>query len=510
MDPFDALHKNAPTGPARGGRQQEKPRLMKQKLASDISASTIQVIANQVLGLAIFLLTSRYLSKELYGEFNWSLASLAFITGILGLRLEQIVVRRVAAGEPGSRMLTLYGAHVMATGLLLYGALLIGSFLFPAFFSRHDLLLLLAVSQILTYFASPFKQVANGMEHFRLLALMSSIANLVRAAGLLLILLFSPQFTVQQVIVLYIFSSAVEFICCYLLTVKKLHANFSGEYGWQDYRNLVRESLPQAATVILNASIARIDWILLGIISTSIATAEYSFAYKVYELSPLPLLVIAPILLSRLSRFFSTNPPRSLLNYKKEISLLVRFEMIAATSIPLVLNLVWTPLMDSLTQNKYGAVNETVFLLLSCCIPFLYMNNLLWSVHFAQNKLALIFRITLLSFILILGGDLLLIPHYGAQGAAAVYLFAIMAEYLAYMRSSFLSAIRQTWLSPLLCSASALAAGFPAVHYFESPWLRLAAGIPIYCLLLLATKQLRKSDWKYITQFWKSRQGRTD
>jgi O-antigen/teichoic acid export membrane protein len=77
---------------------------MKRKFLQDISASTIQVVLNQSLGLLIFILTSRYLSKPVYGEFNWSLALLTFATSILSLRLEQIVVRKVAAGTDPSKI----------------------------------------------------------------------------------------------------------------------------------------------------------------------------------------------------------------------------------------------------------------------------------------------------------------------------------------------------------------------------------------------------------------------
>src|SRR5882724_236590 len=125
---------------------------MRKKIVKDISASTIQVILNQGLGLLIFILTSRYLTKPVYGEFNWSLAILTFITTILSLRLEQIVVRKVAAGDDPSKMLTLFAGHTLFSGLFFYIVLFTGSVLFPSFFQQHHLLLLLAISQLLSFF----------------------------------------------------------------------------------------------------------------------------------------------------------------------------------------------------------------------------------------------------------------------------------------------------------------------------------------------------------------------
>ncbi|MEO5564241.1 MAG: oligosaccharide flippase family protein [Chitinophagaceae bacterium] len=477
---------------------------MNQKLIKDISASSAQVIFNQVAGAAIFLIVSVFLSKEVYGEFNWSLAVLTFITSILSLRLEQVVIRRIAAGEDASMLLTLFTGHIVFTGLLFYIVLLAGNFIFPSFFKKHDLLLILAVSHLLSFFSSSFKQVANGKENFRVLAWMSSILNLIRAIWLVIVII-DGSLSISQLLSIYIISSLAELIFCVLLSKYRLKTSMSLYYRLKDYLVLIHESLPQAAVVFLNASIARIDWILLGLFTSSIITAEYSFAYKVFELSPFPMLIIAPVLLSRFSRFFSTGSPEQLLHHKQELSLLIRLEMVAATFIPLVLNIIWTPLVDTITHNKYGAVNKTTFLLLSCCIPFLYMNNILWSVHFAQNQLRLILRITLLTFFIILIGDLFLIPIYAAHGAAAVYLVATVTEYMNYMRSSFLSRLRETWLSPLICISAAGICGLLAVYLSDLLYARLLISIPLFFFILLATKQLQKADIRYIVELFRKK-----
>lgn len=440
---------------------------------------------------------SAFLPKDVFGEFNWSLAVLTFITSILSLRLEQIVVRRVAAGEDPSRLLTLFTGHIVWTGLLFYLVLLAAHYFFPGFFNAHTLLLVLAISHLLSFFSLSFKQIANGKEKFRLLAWMSSIANLVRMVALLIIVLLDAL-SIRQVLLVYIGSSLLEAGICFLLCKYRLSTTLSWQYSLRDYFLLLRESWPQAGMVFLNATIARIDWILLGFFAGPFIIAEYSFAYKVFELSPFPLLILAPVLLSRFSRFFSTGSPEQLLTKKKELGLFIRLEMIAATFIPLVLNIIWTPLVDGLTGNKYGAVNATTFLILSFCIPFLYLNNIYWSVLFAQNRLKKIFLITLVTFSVILIGNLVMIPLYAGTGAAVAYLLGTLAEYINYRRASFLSQVRESWTAPLLCIGNAVLSGIGACQLAESlPW-RLFLAISFYFILLLATRQLQKSDIKYI------------
>jgi O-antigen/teichoic acid export membrane protein len=465
---------------------------MRSKLMKDISASSIQVILNQALGLLVFMITSRYLDKAVYGELNWSLAILTFITTLLSLRLEQVIVRKIAAGDDPSKMLSIFCGHVFFSGMLFYLILLAGSFIFPGFFTMHSLLLLLSVSQLLSFFSMPFKQLATGKGKFGWLAVMSSVANLVRAVWLVCIVLFA-SLTVRQVIVVYIVSSSVELLISIYLVQKRLQVRIR-KWPVKDYFILVNESIPQIGVVFLNACIARIDWILLGIFSTQLVTAEYSFAYKVFELSPIPLLIIGPVLLTRFSAWFGNRSSIVFEEKQKQVGMLIRAEMILATFLPLLLNIVWSPLMDALTQHKYGKVNEQVFLLLSLSIPFQYLINLFWTAHFAQDHLKMIFRITLVTCFIIVGGDLLLIPVLNAKGAAITYLVAMMVEYILYSANTSFINNRDKWLPLLLCTVIALVSGF-SVHAMELPVVAemLLASV-IYTLLLIATKQVRRQD----------------
>ncbi len=473
---------------------------MKRKFLQDISASTIQVVLNQSLGLLIFILTSRYLSKPVYGEFNWSLALLTFATSILSLRLEQIVVRKVAAGTDPSKMLTLFAGHNFFFGLLFYLLLFLASLIFPVFFRQHDLILIVAISQLLLFFSSPFKQLANGKEHFRLLALMSTVSNLVRAAGILFVVLFSVL-TIEQVLIIYILSSLLELLACIYSIRFKLGIRIGTAWVLKDYFSLLRESLPQIGSVFLNAAVARFDWILLGIFSTTIITAEYSFAYKVFELCPLPLLILGPVLLSRFSGYFSRHSEDSLLQNRIELGFFIRYAMIAATFLPLVLNIAWTPLIDTLTNNKYGEVNKLTFFLLSLCLPFQYMNNLFWNIEFAQNRLSKILRITAAACLIIIAGDLLMIPLMNAKGAAIVYLAATVTEYLLYLRSSVLNKIQESWLALIICTGIALLSGLFAEFFIEPVYLKIFLTTCIYAALLFVTGQVKSTDGKLIKEW---------
>lgn len=475
---------------------------MASKLFRDISASTIQVAVNQLAGVAVFLLTSLYLPKEVFGELSWAIAVMTFATTVLSLRLEQVLVRKAAANENVSVTMTLFWWHVFFSGLVLWLVLFLLSWLFPAFFSIHYLLMMIGVSQLISFFSSPFKQVANGKEHFGFLAIMSSISNIVRAVGLLILVLFFTV-TPKGVVLIFITGSVAELLLSYYLVSARMNIQLARGVGLKDYSKLLRESLPQIGSAILIAGISRMDWILLGIFSTSIFTAEYSFAYRVYELSPVPLLIIAPVLLSRFSKFFATKNENSLPIKAEKIKSLVRVEMVFATFIPLLLNILWIPVLEPLSHGKYGVSNASVFMVLSFCTPFQYMSNLLWTSLFAQNKLKKILQVTVITFLVILIGDVVFIPLYGTIGAAFVYLTAMAVEYINYRRCSSLPGSRGSWFPLLVCTIIAAATGFTVMHFLNSVLLQLLIATGLYLLLVLATRQLQKSDIRGILRLAK-------
>jgi O-antigen/teichoic acid export membrane protein len=468
------------------------------RLFRDISWNTLQVLLNQFLGVFIFLLLSRFLDKDIYGELNWSLAVLTLITTILSLRLEQIVVRNVAAGKDPSALLTLFTVHNLVTGSVFFGLLLAGHFLFPVFFHRHYILWILSISQLLSFFALPFRQLATGKSAFGWLAIISTVSNLIRCGWIGWLAAFSG-ITLPRVLVVFTLSALVEFILGGYIVTRQLRIPLTRQKVYS-YRQLIRESLPQVGLVFLQAGIARIDWILMGLLSTPARTAEYSFAYRAYEFSPLPLLILAPFLLNSFSRYLGrahtpaagqpgrTPPPAWL-------GPVVRLQTIFSTLLPLWLVLAWSPLIDFLTNHKYGQVNALTFLILSCCIPFQYMINIFWSAEFAGNRLSLILKITAVTGLIVVAGDVLLIPAYGGQGAALAYLTAMIIQYGLYSRNSIFAG-RKVWGGQMILAiAIAAASGGLAVWLTNSVPLRLGIASILYGLLFWSTGRLKKKDF---------------
>jgi O-antigen/teichoic acid export membrane protein len=472
---------------------------MNKRIIHDISASSLQVIINQLAGLIVFFIASRTLNKTVFGELSWSLAVLMVIFAVLGGGIDQITVRKVAAGEDAVAYLKIYLFHVLMTGAGFLAILLLARIIFGSQNPSLNLLLFLGIGQFFIFLSIPFKQIANGRQQFNVLLLMSAGANILKVAGLLWLAWFE-RVTLNSLIFVYCLASAAELLVCIYAARRFLEISTAIRWDRIRYARLIKDALPQLGVVLCSAGIARFDWIFLGIICASPILADYSFAYKAFELSSLPLLVLAPLLLPRIVQWFNDERATTAFpaNRVTDLYLLARFEMILACCICLILNIVWSPLIDGVTNNRYGAVNASNIFYLSCSLPFLYCNNILWSVHFARGRMRFIFFVFLVTLIVTCAGDLILIPFFQGKGAAIAFLIAMIVQTLHFgfnLPSTIDIRFEEIGRPLVLCGASAFLSGYISTRAHGGAGVQSLLAVGLYLTCLTACRQIRFHDW---------------
>jgi O-antigen/teichoic acid export membrane protein len=461
------------------------------KFIHDISATTLQVIINQFFGFAIFYILSVSFSKNIFGEINWTLAILLTAFSILSLGIDQIIIKKIAAGEDSKIMLSVYFTHVLLCGFLFYLFLLISTFLFPQIFLKHYLLLFFGIGKLMIFFASPFKQMANGLEKYKSLFYMSVCSNIIRGIALILLSFFSVL-NVTSLIIVFIAGDVAELLVSFFITDKVLKVSLTRNWNKKKYFSLIKESLPQAGVVIFTSAIARFDWIFLGILATDVVLADYSFAFRVFEVSTLPLLIIAPVLIPRFTKLFQAKNAYSKATFNN-FFVLLKFEIIIASLVALLVNILWVPVIDFVTHGKYGLVNRTTIFILSLSMPFIYANNFLWSINFAQSHLKMIFNIFFITFLINTTGDIILIPVYGGEGAAVAYFLAILVQFILFSLKTVGPEIRKNqfvFLTPLAAIAGAALPSF----LFGPGWINLVISFLCFFLLVIFMKLHSKKN----------------
>jgi hypothetical protein len=123
-----------------------------------------------------------------FGQMNWSLAVLLLIFGVLTFGIDQILVRKIAAGYNRSSLFSTYFFHVVISGVLFYTLLCAYYWLFPLYLTKQTFLLFFGIGKLAIFISTPFKQLAAGMEKFGSLFMMSVISNIIRGTVLVVLL----------------------------------------------------------------------------------------------------------------------------------------------------------------------------------------------------------------------------------------------------------------------------------------------------------------------------------
>jgi O-antigen/teichoic acid export membrane protein len=335
----------------------------KGKLISDISASGLQTLLNQFISLIIFYFTSRYLSKIDFGNFNWANAIGATIIAVASLGLDLVVVKHIATSKKVPIVVGIHLFHTLFGGLSMVLILTAGVFIFPSLALHDYLFLLVFINLIIANIANTFKLSLNGQELYKQLAIITISSNVVKLVGVILVFMLG-FFSLKQILAIYILASFFEMALAYYFANTYSKKMIVPLMDLASYKELIKESMPQFAVVLFDSALARVDWIILGFVGTALATAEYSFAYRIFELARLPILIVAPILLTRFSKMLINQVQ---LNEKQvsEINLFLKFGIFVSLLIPIALVSAWSQLIDDFTNEKYNEKDLVLFNYLS-------------------------------------------------------------------------------------------------------------------------------------------------
>jgi O-antigen/teichoic acid export membrane protein len=208
-------------------------------------------------------------------------------------------------------------------------------------------------------------------------------------------------------------------------------------------------------------------------------------------MSTLPLLAIAPILLPWFTKLFKQTAVHT-----TNLKLLFKAEMIIAALTILLLNILWVPVIDTVTAGKYGAVNSNTIFILSLCIPFLYLNNFLWTINFARGRTKMILTGFIITLLVNVGLDILLIPLFKNEGAAVAFIIASIVQGAFYLYKTQMPGFNGILLNLFACTVCAVISGIVTKTYIANYYLSAGFAVLLFFALLFFTIQIRLADIK--------------
>lgn len=398
--------------------------------------------ATRVLSIVAMVLLARHLQPSGFGTYSAVLAYYALVLSFGGLGLDRLALRELSARDASRSAVlgTLLGLRAGAAVVLM--VLLVAA----AFFVKPDWLLFLGIAALALLPASvgsTYSAVFQGSERFGPPAAAAVAAALVAAA----FTLFGIAADAPLAFFLWALVLGEVVRSGWLILASRAEPVRLGGFDRTFARRALQGSLPYGILAILGTIYFRIDLVMLEALGNVTETGHYAGAYRILEvLGILPALALG-VLFPRFARMLQDDLGRARELYLLATRLLVWLGLAVG-----VVGIAFAgPIVQLLYTDSYrAAAGPLVWLMIALFFLFAHAGNV--TVLFAGTELRRVVELSFLTAGFNVGVNLLLIPRYGAAGAAAATAGSELLSWLLF--------------TPLVCRKL----GIDAFGYLRGIW----------------------------------------
>ena len=383
-------------------------------IRKNIALQALTQVTSRGLGFLFFLIAARLLGAEDFGLFSFALGVGALLAVLMDFGMDTLLVKWSARGQAEVVVASFHGRTTLSIGV----CLLFIAFVLAFIQSNQLLLCLVAIYFALLINIQTHTACFRGIEKMHL---ESWVMILQKAAALLFVLLALRLANRPVSAALSLVLSASLGLAAARLAVQRHRLQpLLASYGSESCRNLrihltsiLRESLPLLLVVVGWNIYFRIDIVMLKAYVTNEQIGYYSAAYKIMEgIGIFPSILLAA-LFPALSRRSIQAPAEARRLFVKALTLLAPAALLLCGT--------FYALADFFLVIIYGreyAPAVPLFRILIWSILAIFPGYLVTQSLIAYDKNIHYSVITLLAAALNIALNLLLIPRFGACGAA--------------------------------------------------------------------------------------------
>ncbi|MEA3353489.1 MAG: flippase [Campylobacterota bacterium] len=467
-------------------------------ILKNISLTFIEKFLTSIIGAIVSILFIRYLGPSDYGVFAY-LTSLLFLFSLFSYPgLNTILVRELSQGKNIDRYFSSSLYIILPMTILGYLLFLIYGFYIE---SKVDPIYFLIISTgLFSAIANLFRRKFIAMQEIDVVVkynlIIFFILNILKIFGIIFSLNFEYFLSVEAILSSFVFIhlySKTNKI--YLKKIKKLY---------KIVKYLFIESWPMFLTGVMIILYSRIDQFMLFKLSTESEVGFYASSVRLVEL----FYMFAPIIMTS---FF----PHISKVYKSDK---VKFEFLVKTvtyvfsffSIFIVVFTIFyakeivTFIFGSDFSSSYSTIQVLIFSLV-----FVFWSSICHKIYIIVKKQKLNFYISAVSLIVNIALNYLLIPKYGAYGAAIATVISYGSYFIiipfVYESKFILSEIFKSTLLPTVVATISL---LLTILFIEDQ--NILNKILVYVMLFMtisyfALKNINNESYKYLFSIIKTK-----
>ncbi|TSC53916.1 MAG: polysaccharide biosynthesis protein [Microgenomates group bacterium LiPW_31] len=408
------------------------------ELSQKVALNTFIQIASKIITVGFALLTTilliGYLGKEGYGDYIY-IITLAIIFGSLADWGTATIGVREVAKEKENQGKLLGNIFILRLGLSFLAIVLLFAFSFFLPIQTQNPLLLRKMIKIATLivFLVAIKASFGIIFQSRLEMQKAAVADITTS----LLIFFFSWYVVRgglglgPLVWAVVWASGVAVVIAGILALKTTRYVF--QIDKKIMVELIRESLPMGAILLMFTMDNKIDTVMLGAIKGSGAVGIYAIPYRIYDVLILGAAFLMNALLPVISQYSDLERWKDKLRqiYQKAFDIL--FLMGSAG---LVFILIFAPLLVRfLTWQRFGEFGDsvTVLRILVLAMFIAYFNHLTGYTIVALGRQRPYFFVAFGALIFNVIANLIAIPRFSYYGAAGV---TVLTEGLVLMITS--------------------------------------------------------------------------
>jgi len=411
---------------------------MLKKIASSTVSQILWKVLTAIISIFLLALLTKYLSPELYGQYNRVYNYLAFFTFFADLWLYTIAVREISKTPQDTGKIV---GNILSLRITLGIFSCLWAFLLAFFLPwYHTPLFLWAIGvvsifSILSLMNSSFLSLMQA--HMKMeFSLLSSVANKLITFGIICCVAYffypaGENTNFSHAFLAILTAGTIGVLVNTLMNRYRANRIVPIRLLWDSafIKHIFLTSLPYGIALFLSVVYMKIDIIFISLLSlpgdlnADIAIALYSVPMKIVEV----LMVMSGFFLASILPSLTTSIEKK----KEEI-----FEQIFSGSFRFLLSLglmifvfgkiFWKDIFRIITSDAYldestaGATSLDVFEIITFGLIFSFLFSLYQYITIAQKKETLLVRINASITGVNIVGNLIFIPLYGFIGAAWV------------------------------------------------------------------------------------------
>ena len=395
------------------------------ELSQKVALNTFIQIASKIITVGFALLTTilliGYLGKEGYGDYIY-IITLAIIFGSLADWGTATIGVREVAREKENQGKLLGNVFILRLGLSFLAIVLLFAFSFFLPIQTQNPLLLRKMIKIATLivFLVATKASFGIIFQSRLEMQKAAVADIATS----LLIFFFSWYVVRgglglgPLVWAVVWASGVAVVIAGILALKT--ARYVFRIDKKIMVELIRESLPMGAILLMFTMDNKIDTVMLGAIKGSGAVGIYAIPYRIYDVLILGAAFLMNALLPVISQYSDLERWKDKLRQIYQKAFDVLFLMGSAG---LVFILIFAPLLVRfLTWQRFGEFGDsvTVLRILVLAMFIAYFNHLTGYTIVALGKQRPYFFVALLALIFNVAANLIVIPRFSYYGAAGI------------------------------------------------------------------------------------------